>query len=141
MSALNESGYDYEDEKVAYESILAHMLEAYAQGASEARIYTGNEFAYRAITIWSRGWIRKAGEGGVWKNSRGEAIKYQSKIQMILALNRRIPLQLFLVKHEILNNPLYGKIPCINKFLQISKGKRKIYILAIQFNATELIQG
>ena len=111
MNALNESEYDYEDEKVTYESIITHMLEAYAQGASEARIYTGNEFAYRAVTIWSRGWIRKAGEGGVWKNSRGEAIKHQPKIQMILALNRRIPLKLYLVKSEILSNPLYGKAP------------------------------
>ena len=107
---LSEIEYDFEDEKATYESILSHMLEAYAQGASVAVIYTGNEFAYRAITIWSRGWIRRAGKGGTWKNSRGEAIKHQAKIEMILALRRRIPLNLHLVKDEFLNNPFYGKI-------------------------------
>ena len=97
------------DEKATYESILAHMLEAYAQGKSEAMIYTGNEMAFNSITKWSRGWIRKAGEGGTWKNSKGNKIEHQAKIEMILALNRRIPLKLHLIKDEILNNPFYGK--------------------------------
>ena len=106
---MNKTDYDFEDEKTTYELILAHMLEAYAQGAPVAMIYTGNEFAYKAITLWSRGWIRKAGKGGTWKNSRGESIKHQSKIEMILALERRIPMKLHLVKDEMMNNPFYSK--------------------------------
>ena len=97
------------DEQSTYDSILLHMLEAYAQGASEVTIYTGNEFALKAIKVWSKGWIRKAGPGGVWKNSKGEKIEFQAKIQMILAMERRIHLRLHLVKQEIQNNPLYGK--------------------------------
>ena len=54
-----------------FDKIIAHMLEAYARGAEIAKIYTGDEFAFNAVTKWSKGWIRKAGPKGVWKNSKG----------------------------------------------------------------------
>ena len=65
MSLTAESGNE------TFDKITAHMLEAYARGAEIAKIYTGDEFAFNAITKWSRGWIRKAGPNGIWKNSKG----------------------------------------------------------------------
>ena len=60
-----------EHDDMTFDSIIGHMLEAYAQGAVVAKIYTGDEFAFNAITKWSKGWIRKAGPSGIWKNSKG----------------------------------------------------------------------
>ena len=60
-----------EHDDKTFDVIIGHMLEAYAQGAEVAKIYTGDEFAFNAITKWSRGWIRKAGVNGIWKNSKG----------------------------------------------------------------------
>ena len=64
---------EYRDtEKITYESIIGHMMEAYAQGAVKATIYTGNRLAFNSITKWAKGWIRKAGKDGIWKNSKGK---------------------------------------------------------------------
>jgi len=68
MSLTAESGNE------TFDKITAHMLEAYARGAEIAKIYTGDEFAFNAITKWSRGWIRKAGPNGIWKNSKGNEL-------------------------------------------------------------------
>ena len=101
---------DYiEDEGAVYDEIINHMLEGYASGARVAAIYTANWLAYGSLTKWNAGWIRKAGIGGIWKDSKGiynkfssrpnqhspkidigQAIQYQSKIQIILALIRGI---------------------------------------------------
>ena len=52
-------------------AILEIMLEAYANGDSEAIIYIHSEEAYNYVEKWSRGWQRKAGPSGIWKNSKG----------------------------------------------------------------------
>ena len=52
-------------------AILEIMLEAYANGEPEAIIFVHSEEAYNYVEKWSRGWQRKAGPSGVWKNSKG----------------------------------------------------------------------
>ena len=69
MSLLNKIGDN--DNGEVLDSIAENMLEGYARGAETAVIYTGNDFVYGALTKWYQGWIRKAGENGTWKNSKG----------------------------------------------------------------------
>ena len=61
-----------EDEGIVYDEIINHMLAGYANGAQVAVIYTANWLAYGSLTKWYRGWVRKAGIGGTWKDSKGE---------------------------------------------------------------------
>ena len=128
MSLTNKIGDN--DAGEVLDSITENMLEGYARGAGTAVIYTGNEYVHGALTRWYQGWIRKAGIGGIWKDSKGmrhgntvskkqydrnhndnyyqgRPIAHQPKIQIILALKRRIDLELHLVEQEIWREPLY----------------------------------
>ena len=72
---------DYiEDEGMIYDEIIDNMLKGYAGGAQVAVIYTANWLAYGSLTKWNAGWIRKAGIGGTWKDSKGTE-NYYSKIR------------------------------------------------------------
>ena len=58
--------------------ILSYMLDAYCSGYKTARIYTHSTRIFNYVECWSRGWYRRAGPGGVWKNSQG--LLYQKLI-------------------------------------------------------------
>ena len=51
--------------------ILDCILDAYSSGATEATIYLDHALAYRYVMDWSRGWNRRAGPGGTWRDSQG----------------------------------------------------------------------
>lgn len=51
--------------------ILDCVLETYASGGTEATIYLDHALAYRYVMQWSRGWSRRAGPGGIWRDSKG----------------------------------------------------------------------
>ena len=61
------------------DSVIANMLEGYARGAGTAVIYTGNEYVHGALTRWHKGWIRKAGQNGTWKDSKGKRCHHENK--------------------------------------------------------------
>ena len=70
----------YEYEVLNYHSlesvlgaILDCILDVYASGGTEATIYLDHALAYRYVMDWSRGWHRRAGHGGVWKDSQGNS--------------------------------------------------------------------
>ena len=56
--------------------VLSCMLDAYCDGLSTATIYIHSIKLFNYIECWSRGWCRRAGLGGVWKNSKGKNHKY-----------------------------------------------------------------
>ena len=70
MSFTNKIGDN--DAGEVFDSVIANMLEGYARGAGTAVIYTGNEYVHGALTKWHKGWIRKAGPNGTWKDSKGK---------------------------------------------------------------------
>ena len=51
--------------------ILSYMLDAYCSGCTTAVVYTHSIKLFNYIECWSRGWYRRAGPGGVWKDSKG----------------------------------------------------------------------
>ena len=51
--------------------ILSYMLDAYSCGCKTARVYTHSTRIFNYVECWSRGWYRRAGPGGIWKNSQG----------------------------------------------------------------------
>ena len=54
---------------------------SYASGAEGVHIYLSDRVAYDYLETWSRGWARKAGAFGVWKNSRGN-LQFQSSLEL-----------------------------------------------------------
>ena len=82
MSLENKIGDN--DAGEVLDSIAASMLEGYAYGAETAVIYTGNQYVHGALTKWHKGWIRKAGQNGIWKNSKGKIINQYNLEEKIL---------------------------------------------------------
>ena len=69
--------YEYEalnggDLETVLGQVLEGVLDAYASGGTEAIVYLDHFLAFRYVMDWSRGWNRRAGPGGVWKDSQGK---------------------------------------------------------------------
>ena len=65
--------YDF---RTQLRDVLSCMLDAYCDGLTSAHIYTHSIQLFNYIECWTRGWVRRAGPGGVWKDSQGIYQKY-----------------------------------------------------------------
>ena len=59
-----------------FQEIYENLLFSYSSGCTDVRIYVRSSLVISYLDKWMPGWIRRAGPGGVWKNSRGNIKKY-----------------------------------------------------------------
>lgn len=81
----------------------AHAIEEALQKADELglnalEIRTDSQYCIDSLEKWSKGWIRKAGPGGEWKNSKGEKVKHQEVFQSIINMRKKIKANLVHVR-------------------------------------------
>ena len=67
--------FEDEDLGLVFSEIYGHLVNAYASGFTEARIFIRSRMAHSYIVRWMPGWIRRAPPGGVWRDSRGKFVK------------------------------------------------------------------
>ena len=65
--------YDFRNQ---LRDVLSCMLDAYCDGQETARVYTHSIKLFNYLECWSRGWYRRAGYGGIWKDSQGNSFLY-----------------------------------------------------------------
>ena len=63
--------FQEDDLSVVFERVIHYMNLSYASDAQGVRIYLTNRTAYHYLETWTRGWARRAGKYGVWKDSQG----------------------------------------------------------------------
>ena len=69
---INSYEIFHEDElSVIFDQIIAYMNLSHASGAQGTRIFLTNRMAYDYLETWTRGWARRAGPFGIWKDSQG----------------------------------------------------------------------
>lgn len=61
-------------------------------------IRTDSQYCIDSLEKWSKGWIRKAGVGGEWKNSKNEKIKHQEVFQNIINMRKKVKTSLVHVR-------------------------------------------
>ena len=55
--------------------IYENIMLSYSSGCFHVRIFVRSPLVISYITRWMPGWFRKAGPGGIWKDSQGNNIK------------------------------------------------------------------
>lgn len=84
------SGHNFNaDQTISYAEIYAIYLaikqfnkHMYIEG-DKLTIYTDSEYAFKALTLWSKGWIKNSRDG-VWYKSDGTPASYQTLLEKIL---------------------------------------------------------
>ena len=54
-----------------FQGVRRALKSAEFDGNPVVTIYTGSVHAYHCLNTWCRGWIRRAGPDGPWKDSKG----------------------------------------------------------------------
>ena len=71
--------FEVDDMGFVFTEIYGHLLDAYASGFTEARIFIRSRLAHSYLVRWMPGWVRRAPPGGVWRDSQGNMHDYNSK--------------------------------------------------------------
>ena len=51
--------------------IYENLMLSYSSGCTHVRIYVRSPLAISYVKRWMPGWFRKAGPGGIWRDSQG----------------------------------------------------------------------
>ena len=63
--------FEPDDLGFIFSEIYGHLVNAYASGLTQARIFIRSQLAHSYLVRWMPGWVRRAPPGGVWRNSQG----------------------------------------------------------------------
>ena len=72
--------FEVDDLGFVFTGIFEHLINAYASGYTEARIFIRSRLAHSYLVRWMPGWIRRAVPGGVWRDSKGKVVFFEFKI-------------------------------------------------------------
>ena len=99
---------DYFDKEIEINlhGIMEAMLEAYANGDSEAVIFVHSAEAIALVEKWTKIWNENNGKCEIWKDANGDGVPAQAILQMIVGFKRSMPIVLKEIQGQK-NNPLY----------------------------------
>ena len=63
--------FEIDDLGFVFTEVYSHLVNAYASGLTEARIFIRSRLAHSYLVRWMPGWIRRAPPGGIWRDSQG----------------------------------------------------------------------
>ena len=59
-----------------FQRIRREMSQAEMNGESVLEVHLNSAHAYHCLDTWCRGWVRRAGPVGRWKDSKGNLVSF-----------------------------------------------------------------